>query len=1029
MNAVTWSPAAGRFAWKEYRTLRTMWLAVAGLGVVMQLACRALATPGSDVSAMLFGLALGTTIMFAVGAAAVMFSAEHEDETYQFLSGLPLRWLPMTLGKLAVATTSSVALAVVLMLAGWAIGGGRWPFPEVARDLIMLLGVGIFEAWAWATLFSLLVKRPLVAAVLTISIGTTAVQYLVSTKAAGGLGAGNPRAYADAATLRLTVVFILLIVSALLARRWLTIGYRPHRIIDIVSASRLGELRSRILSRIGRWGTSVSRRHLSTRLVWQSWRQSWNLLLVPAFVAFFLTVGISAAASAAFRISDPLVAACAYFLPALYGAMVFGADQRRRQYRFLADHGTPPANVWLARNVLWGGALIAITVVLVAIAFGISFSVFTHQVRQFVDRMSLGYSGVGDRGELLVSPLDHFATGAGIAVCGALLAFAIGQSCSMLFRSEIMAAFAACVASILVTAWCALVYAWELNSALFVLPLAVAFLLATWLRAPDWLIERNCWRAWRRPASVIALTALGTSVAVPIVRLAQIPASALQDARRTVETVREEFDAGNTPAARATAAMYERAVEIADSWREHDPLDRWANNVDYTDSRNNIDFYKIPADEMEDYRIALKKQQELEEQSRVAALDQFIAASRRPSCRFDFDLRYAPLRHSYPTAEELDRFRARLDPRYLRLIRLTTTLANSGVPDDRAVDWYLAGLQATAHLRDGQPTLVFIDQLSMEAGLLERIVEWATFSHPTNEEIRDAITKLQYYFADLPDPAEAIWADHNLAADVLANKQPPLMFVYPPISWQLYLSYLFHQLPWEHERAQRQLEIATAADIQRLQGLVCFLHDGPKPTPETSTDWPYHCDTLRKSLDAEADGRNEALRRSSMSKRLSFVDAEYNARVHARSLELYLVESELRYRATLLQLALELFRRDHDRYPETIAELVPEYLNEVPLDPYSGKPFFYLPHGTELPVVDALPSGEEILPGTPFFWSVGPQNLTRLVRFTEWVDVRDPDEQLATTAMYEQGRATYRFWRDDWSWCWGARSGVFPLPK
>jgi len=41
-------------------------------------------------------------------------------------------------------------------------------------------------------------------------------------------------------------------------------------------------------------------------------------------------------------------------------------------------------------------------------------------------------------------------------------------------------------------------------------------------------------------------------------------------------------------------------------------------------------------------------------------------------------------------------------------------------------------------------------------------------------------------------------------------------------------------------------------------------------------------------------------------------------------------------------LAIEQFRRKHDRLPETLDELVPEFLDAVPIDPFDGKPLRYV---------------------------------------------------------------------------------------
>ncbi len=43
----------------------------------------------------------------------------------------------------------------------------------------------------------------------------------------------------------------------------------------------------------------------------------------------------------------------------------------------------------------------------------------------------------------------------------------------------------------------------------------------------------------------------------------------------------------------------------------------------------------------------------------------------------------------------------------------------------------------------------------------------------------------------------------------------------------------------------------------------------------------------------------------------------------------------------LTALAIESYRQDHQQLPHTLADLAPEYLNDVPLDPFDGKPIRY----------------------------------------------------------------------------------------
>ena len=174
------SPIATRFAWKEYRTLRSLWLAVLVLGVLVQWGLRLLAAPGADVPSLTFAAALGSAVLFSVGAAAIMFAVEHEDETYGFLAGLPTKWLPIFLAKLAAVTFSSLTIAAVLVITGWFVAGGRWPSASNCSLLVGLFGVAIVEAVAWGTLFSLLLKRALVAVLWTLAVGSVAMHWAVN---------------------------------------------------------------------------------------------------------------------------------------------------------------------------------------------------------------------------------------------------------------------------------------------------------------------------------------------------------------------------------------------------------------------------------------------------------------------------------------------------------------------------------------------------------------------------------------------------------------------------------------------------------------------------------------------------------------------------------------------------------------------------------------------------------------------------------------------------------------------------------
>ncbi len=49
----------------------------------------------------------------------------------------------------------------------------------------------------------------------------------------------------------------------------------------------------------------------------------------------------------------------------------------------------------------------------------------------------------------------------------------------------------------------------------------------------------------------------------------------------------------------------------------------------------------------------------------------------------------------------------------------------------------------------------------------------------------------------------------------------------------------------------------------------------------------------------------------------------------------------------LIAIALELYRNDHGQYPDRLEQLVPDYMDRLPRDPFNGKPYLYKNLGSE----------------------------------------------------------------------------------
>ncbi len=82
-------------------------------------------------------------------------------------------------------------------------------------------------------------------------------------------------------------------------------------------------------------------------------------------------------------------------------------------------------------------------------------------------------------------------------------------------------------------------------------------------------------------------------------------------------------------------------------------------------------------------------------------------------------------------------------------------------------------------------------------------------------------------------------------------------------------------------------------------------------------------------------------------------------------------------RATAVTLACQLYRADHGRWPDSLGQLVPEYLPALPADPFhaDGRPMGYtvfrgeLPGGLDRPLVyyDAGQAGDVVIAGHPMY--------------------------------------------------------------
>ena len=154
-----------RIFWKEYRAQRAFWISMALLTLVVELFL--LVGPWNTEAEriqVMFAAALVFAAFYAMGSGATLFATEREAETYEFLRALPVTPLKAFAGKVAFALASTAALFGLAWTLAAALAR-KLPDPLFHQRIWEICGLGGIELLAWGIFFSLLLKRPLLAAI------------------------------------------------------------------------------------------------------------------------------------------------------------------------------------------------------------------------------------------------------------------------------------------------------------------------------------------------------------------------------------------------------------------------------------------------------------------------------------------------------------------------------------------------------------------------------------------------------------------------------------------------------------------------------------------------------------------------------------------------------------------------------------------------------------------------------------------------------------------------------------------------
>lgn len=910
--------ALWRLTWKEYRANRALWIAVVVLVVVSQAAAALFlhstshsATPETN---LIYLLALGGPIFFAAGSAGMAFAIEREEGTIDFLRAAPVSPKFVVASKMGVATLATIALIVALWPMALWFSRGQMPTADAHGSFVIGLLLA-FEAIAWGTLFSLFSTRPLLAICQTIFVVSMIVEVPALAHASIGWGIAA-----------FSTGLAALAADIYLGLRWLdqdrtrtlagpSVSGRVRRWMRRRSAAREWAGKPIILE----LSQNRDRSTMLGHLLWQHWRQSaWVMLALPAmWVAVFVALG----QQFVWRWEYPATAYLEWIIiggAALIGCAVFRADQARRNYRYFVEHKIPARYVWFTRQVFWCAAMcVAVAVVWIILTGPEKLVEYIHYVSENPRRDAPW----GDARDLSLWRYElPWATS---FVVIAIVAYSAGQWASMIVRSGILSAVVAAAIAIPLCGWVDLMHQMQISPWWSVLPIPLVLIFATWLRAPDWVLENRRWSARLRAAAVVLLPAIGLCVAVPIYRVRQLP-----------PRVSPGFDyqalfPTNPTGANSSTKLIQRASDLFVS-RGKLSEDKWLAENE-------------------------------------GPLAMAIDASRGPKIEFN-DPRTSDEPVPPRSGELLD-----------LMLGSAAAFQRQGKLDEE-FDRLLATLRLTCHL--GRTDIIWDGRQPYDDRIFDRCVDWAAEIGQSAKRIDAAIKRLAAIdIGDLRLEEQIEWkyayARHKLLdGDGVLFPNPDGSSSERNAADVRWLTLM----PWERERAVRMLNLLTATAFERLQ-LIKLDISHSMPIYYFVTDSWSEFDVNNFLVRVRPrwwwGDVDEAQRQVDLLRTTRPTDLPQIGYFGFRA-AWAMTKFETNRRAALIRMALIAWKLKNKDLPNSLSQLVGPNFDAARLDPYSAEPFEYFSNGMPTGNVSNIAAENDsslakIVPGQPGIWSMGPK--------------------------------------------------------
>jgi len=361
----------GTLAWKEYREQRSVWLALAVLGIVLMVVLDPMFGPSSNHrNDVLGGILLVVAFTYGLVCGAMLLAGERESKTLPFLDYLEGR--RARIWRTKVVTGLLLTLAQGLLLAGLAtaLGIGEWndntrppaalrwmvsgssplgiaEWKDIPGGWFAIAAIMGLAGFTWGLLGSALCRGVLAAVAVGAALLFVAVPIAIAIGTALIIGGKEVGGLRPQHSLHLAMALAVLAVTvAALAGSWLKFcgpdwQRRP-------SFSR----RAALLDRTAPSGMRA--------VVWLTFRQGWVGMLVLAGAGLFLGAIVP-------RTGLVLWPIVTLLLGVGCGMAVFAGEQAGEAQRFLGDQRLPMGRIWAVKTFCWLVVMLALATLMLLI--------------------------------------------------------------------------------------------------------------------------------------------------------------------------------------------------------------------------------------------------------------------------------------------------------------------------------------------------------------------------------------------------------------------------------------------------------------------------------------------------------------------------------------------------------------------------------------------------------------------------------------------------------------------------------------